>query len=196
MSDITRRSQPGTRDIHPVLLRVPAKLHRALTRQARAGGLSFNELCIQRLADAIDPPEGDPRGVEVSRRARRLCGSAFAGVIAIGSVVRGEAASDSDLDLLIVLSPQTPISRALYRAWDAEGDLTIDDRIVDAHFIALPTEAAAATAVWAEAAIDGDLWLDGDGSVARQLARARRDIADGRLVRRMVHGHAYWKEVA
>ncbi len=196
MADITKGRARQARHIHAVLLRLPATLHRALTRQARAGGRSFNEWCVQRLGEAIDPPEGDPRGIDVGRRAQRLFGSAFVGMIAIGSVVRGDAAADSDLDLLIVLNPQTPISRALYRVWDAEGDLTINDRLVDAHFIALPAETAPATAVWAEAAIEGELWLDRDGGVTRQLARARRDIADGRLVRRTMHGHSYWKEVA
>lgn len=33
-------------------------------------------------------------------------------------------------------------------------------------------------------------------TLARRLARLRRDIAEGRIVRREVHGQPYWVQVA
>jgi hypothetical protein len=50
--------------------------------------------------------------------------------------------------------------------------------------------------VWGEVAIDGVILFDRDLRLSSCLNRVRRDIAAGRIVRRLAHGQPYWTEVA
>ena len=50
--------------------------------------------------------------------------------------------------------------------------------------------------VWGEVAIDGIVLFERDWRLSADLARIRRDIAAGRLVRRLVHGQPYWTVAA
>ena len=50
--------------------------------------------------------------------------------------------------------------------------------------------------LWAEVALDGLVLLEREWSLSEHLARVRRAIAAGRLVRRVVHGQPYWRETA
>ena len=50
--------------------------------------------------------------------------------------------------------------------------------------------------LWAEVALDGTVLFDRGWMLSARLARVRRAIADGRLVRRVVHGQPYWTETA
>ena len=178
-----------------VLLRLPAALHRAVTRAARERALSFNEYCVRRLQA---PPEQDGASAAravLSHQARELFGEAVVGLVVIGSWIRGEAARSSDIDVLVVLSREVSITRDLYRQWD-EVPLEADGRPFDVHFVHVPLPGSRPTAVWCEAAVDGRVWYDADGSLARYLNEVRRAIADGRLVRATVHGQTYWKGAA
>ncbi|MCY4188977.1 MAG: hypothetical protein OXD30_10890 [Bryobacterales bacterium] len=56
--------------------------------------------------------------------------------------------------------------------------------------------AAECSGLWAEVALDGIVLWDRDWKLSAQLARIRRRIAGGRLVRRVVHGQPYWTEAA
>lgn len=178
-----------------VLLRLPQELHASLTSAAAAAGLSFNEHCIRRLTAPSDPDDQSSVRALVVDRARRLFGERLAGVVALGSWVRGEAAAGSDIDVLVVLESSTPLTRDLYRTWD-RAPLEAEGRVVDAHFTHLPPAATGPGAVWCEAAVEGRLWYDRDGRLAHRLAEVRRAIADGRIVRAFAHGQPYWKGAA
>ena len=127
-------------------------------------------------------------------RAGAVAGDALAGVLLHGSWVRGDATTTSDVDAIVVVDPRVRLSRALYRAWD-EQPVTWKGRPVDAHFVHPPGEDVA-SGLWAEAAIDGLVLFDRGGQLSAALARVRRAIADGRLVRRVVHGQPYWAEAS
>jgi predicted nucleotidyltransferase len=116
-------------------------------------------------------------------------------VIVLGSWARGEASARSDLDVLIVIDRQTPLSRDLYRTWDRQ-PLEYEGRPVDVHFVHLPAEGTPPTAMWCEAAVDGLVWYDRDGAVLRRLGDVRRAIAERRVVRRVAHGQPYWTGAA
>lgn len=178
-----------------VLLRLPEDLHLALTQASRAEGLSFNEACVRRLRLATWREDTSPAEAVIAR-ADRLFGAHVLGLVALGSVVRGDAAADSDVDLLVVVDSGLELSRELYRRWDAEGVVLLDGRPVDVHFVTLTGAEAPPTAVWCEAAVEGEVWLDRSGRIASRLAGLRRAIAEGRVRRRSVHGHPYWMEVA
>lgn len=188
-------SLKGRPKIARVLLRLPGPLHKALVRAAEAQGLSFNEFCVRRLRAPGHPHETSALRALVLDHAQAVFGERVVGVLALGSWARGEAASGSDIDVLIVIDSSLDLTRELYRAWD-RSPLEFEGRAIDAHFIHLPAPGGAPTAVWCEAAVDGLVWHDRDGMVERRLAEMRRAIADGRMVRARAHGQPYWKGVA
>ncbi|MDO8835074.1 MAG: nucleotidyltransferase domain-containing protein, partial [Vicinamibacterales bacterium] len=118
-------------------------------------------------------------------------GDGLVGVLVYGSYVRGDATPASDVDLLVVVSPSVPLTRALYRTWDSGPPLWAG-RTLDPHFVHLPVDRRAAPGAWCEAAIDGVVLFERDGAVTRHLAALRSDIAAGRFVRRSAHGQPYW----
>lgn len=179
-----------------VLLRLPQELHRALTLDAGAERVSFNELCVRRLRTAPSAAGTHaPLQARVIERAHAVAGPQLAGVIVIGSWARGEAAVTSDIDVLVVVDATVSLTRDLYRAWD-RAPLSCEGRTIDAHFARLSDPGTPPTAVWCEAAIDGVIWFDRDGAVARRLAEIRRAIAEGHITRAVVHGQPYWRGAA
>ena len=174
------------------VLRMPPGLHAALERAARAAGVSLNEYCVRRLA-AAGSGEGDGDAAALVAHAAATAGDGLIGVLLHGSWARGEATPTSDVDALLVVEPRTALRRALYRAWD-EHPVRWRGRRVDPHFVHPPRPEL--SGLWAEAAVDGRVLFDRDGRLAADLARVRRVIAAGRLLRRTVHGQPYWTEVA
>lgn len=166
-----------------------------LRAAAREAGVSLNDYCARKLA----APSGNLTAVRgataVLERAAALFGDDLLGVVAFGSWARGEAVATSDLDLLVVVETDAPLTRALYRQWDAR-PLTWEGRPVEPHFVHLGGAQGRATGIWAEAAIDGLVLFERGTRVSTRLAQIRRDIFAGRLVRRLAHGQPYWAEVA
>lgn len=173
------------------LLRMPPPLHAALDGAARTAGMSLNEYCVRRLAAfGVSIDDGD--AVALVARAAVIAGDALAGVLLHGSWVRGYATPTSDVDVIVVVEPRVALNRALYRTWD-EQPVTWREHPVDAHFVHPPGDDTL-SGLWAEAAVDGLVLFDRGGQLSAALARVRRAIADGRLVRRVVHGQPYWTE--
>jgi HicB family/Nucleotidyltransferase domain len=175
------------------VLRLEPALHAALQTAARLAGLSLNEYCTRKLSAPLAAVALGPAALLV-QRAAEIHGAELVGVVAFGSWARAEAGPQSDVDVLVVLDAERPLTRSLYQAWDEEA-LAWDSHAVQTHLVHLP-EAGAAGTVWAEAAIDGIVLFERDLSISRRLALVRRDIAEGRLVRRTVHGQPYWAKVA
>ena len=176
------------------VLRMPPALHAALQGAARESGLSLNAYCVQQLAAAGLGVAGDEDVTSLVARARAVAGDALSAVILHGSWVRGEATPSSDVDALIVVDSRLALSRALYRAWDAE-PVTWRRRRVDPHFVH-PAADGTFSGLWAEAALDGLVLFEREWKLSAYLAQVRRAIAAGRLVRRVVHGQPYWTETA
>jgi len=176
------------------LLRLPAAVHDTATQGAAIHGVSLNEYCVRRLSLTGPPLTLHPDAAAVVARAQAVAPGRVLGVVLHGSWARGEARAASDVDVLVVVASDVQLTRALYRHWDQEPVLW-EGRSVDAHFVHLP-EAAHGGGVWCEAAIDGHVLSDPEGRVGAALATVRRAIADGRLVRKRVHGQPYWTEVA
>ena len=98
------------------VLRIEPELHAALRRAGKDAGLSLNQYCARKLA----APENRSAGPfeEAIRQASTTFGKQLIGVVAYGSWARDELTEKSDVDLLVVLSPDLAITRELYRAWD------------------------------------------------------------------------------
>ena len=136
----------------------------------------------------------DDDAVALVSRAGAVAGDGLAAVILHGSWVRGAATPASDVDALVVVDPRIAVTRGLYRTWDSQR-VTWRGRTVDPHFVHPPADETF-SGLWAEAAIEGLVLFDREERLPAYLARVRRAIADGRLVRRVVHGQPYWTEAA
>lgn len=178
------------------LLRTPAALHAALRRAARARRLSLNQYCLERLSA---PPASAPTAATalVARVAAAFDGHVEA-VVVYGSWARGEASTDSDVDVLVVLDPAVPLAREVYRRLD-DGAIAWDGHPVQIQVVhPPPTTGLAVGGLWPEIALDGIVLFERGYALSRRLVSIRRAIADGRLVRRTAHGQPYWtaKEAA
>src|SRR5262249_34915716 len=151
--------------------------------------------CVRRLGSPDRGTLPHPDALHVSARAEAIAGPNLVGIIAHGSMARGEARPSSDMDVLVVVDRALALTRALYRRWD-EAPVAWQRRPVDVHFINLPDDPDRAAGVWAEAAVEGVLLHDSDGRVESTLRQVRRAIADGRLVRKHAHGQPYWTVAA
>jgi hypothetical protein len=172
------------------VLRLPVGLHAALQSAARAAALSLNEYCVRRLATPGSGLTLDSDAAALVERAAEVTADALIGVVLYGSWARGEAAAGSDVDVLIVVERGLPLRRSLYRAWD-QSPARWHGQPVDPHFVH-PPAAGAGGGLWGEVATDGIVVFERGLGVSSILARTRRDIAAGRLVRRVMHGQPYW----
>ena len=170
------------------VLRLDAALHDLLRRDARAAGVSLNDWCGRTLA-APNVGGFDASGVVLAIRA--WLGDDLEGVVLHGLFARGELAAGSDIDLLAVVRPGRPITRALYREWEERASAWAG-REIDLHVVQLPGANDRVSGSWAEAAVCGIVLYDRNLAVARTLIGIRERIASGRLVRRMAQGQPYW----
>jgi hypothetical protein len=191
MSATSRSRRPSGR----FLLRVDPGLHALLKAEARELGFSLNDYCARKLALPADAAALADEGAAVVRRAVDIHGFHLAGVVIFGSWARGEAADGSDVDLLVVLDRTLPLTRSLYAPWDA-GPLTWDGRPVEMHLAHLPAQGQPPSSIWAEVALDGIIVFERGRRLSAALASVRREIADGRFVRRVSQGQPYWVKVA
>ena len=185
----SRRAASRSRASGRFVLRLDSGLHSLLREDARAAGVSLNDWCGRTLAA---PGAG---GLDAASAAvlaiRSRLESNLVGVIVYGSYARGELATGSDDDLLVVLEASVPITRSLYRQWEG----AVPDwngREIDIHFVHLPAPTDRVSGSWAEAAVCGIVLYDRDFAVSRRLIAIRERIAAGALVRRMSQGQPYW----
>ena len=150
------------------------------------------ELVEPDRTDQITMRPMDPAAAAVVDRARAVLGDSLLGVVAFGSWARGEQTSTSDLDVLLIAGEGVPVSRALYRRWDARPGLFWDGHEVAPHFVRLPSGDAPVSGLWAEVARDGLILFERDLAVSRHLGNVRRRIARGELSVRKAGGQRYW----
>jgi hypothetical protein len=182
-------------DIKAFLLRVPAGVHAVLKTAAAQAGVSLNDYCVERLAAPIGDMSSLRGGSEAVLRAASLFGNGLIGAVAFGSWARGQAGDASDLDLLVVVEGSVALTRGLYRKWD-EVPVVWGGRRVEPHFVHLPRPGVTAAGVWPEVAVDGIVLFERGLRVSARLNQVRRDIVEGRIVRRVAHGQPYWARVA
>ena len=137
------------------------------------------------------PGAGGVAASEVVLSIRSWLGDDLEGIVLHGSFARDDLSTTSDVDLLAVVRPGRPITRALYREWEDKAR-PWDGREVDLHFVHLPTADDRVSGSWAEAAVCGIVLYDRNLALSRRLIGIRERIAAGRLVRRMAQGQPYW----
>ena len=191
MSDTKNRCASDTELSGRFLLRIEPGLHAALRRAATASGLSLNEYCARKLAAPVGELAAFDPAAAIVRRAGALVGRALVGVMAFGSWARSELHDASDIDLLVVVDDDLALSRRLYTLWD-EAPIVVEGRRAEPHFVTMPPSSPSAVGLWAEAAIDGIVLFARDLELQACLAAVRRDLIEGRVVRKTVHGQPYW----
>ena len=177
------------------VLRLDPGLHARLREEAATRGISLNAHCARRLVAPGGVSPGFEDAVDTVRRAGELMGESLIAVVVFGSWARGELADTSDVDVLIVIDGDVPITRELYRRWD-ESPTAWGGRTVDPHFVHLPPPRMTPTGLWAEVAVDGIVLHDPRHRLFPRLAALRRTLAEGRLRRKTIHGAGYWTEHA
>jgi predicted nucleotidyltransferase len=175
------------------VFRIPPRLHAAAKKKATQQAISLNELCLRALKaylshDISITPLEKPGEQALTERIKRLMGRMLEGIVLFGSIARGDSRDGSDVDMLIVIKREIPLSRDLYSQWDAN----ITDTLLSPHFVHIPKGIEQAGSVWFEAAVDGIVLFDGDRLVHRFLVAVRTAITSGRLERRVAYGHPYW----
>lgn len=175
------------------VVRVSPELHGRLRQEAARRGVSLNSLCASALSAGVREPDApapqDSTWSTWVEKARGCFGEALLGVLLFGSVARGEQSDDSDVDLLIVLHDDTPITRDLYRRWD---ETEPADDAVNPHLVHLPSSAGVPGLLWLEVAMDGVVLYDPSRLLARALSTLRRRLASGEISCRTAHGQRYW----
>lgn len=172
------------------VVRIEPSLHASLRARARSEGISLNRYC----ARALGSPRSElmPPAAEAVGRAHSILGEALLGVVVFGSWARGEPSWESDLDVLLTVGDQVPISRGLYRQWDDGPALEWDGHAVEPHFVHLPGKDETPSGLWAEVAMDGLVLFERALVVSRTLVGVRRRILEERISHRVVHGNPYW----
>ncbi len=187
---------------HSFLVRAPRAVFVKLRQEAKALGLSTNQLCLRKLAsgsaNVARPGEFPPllRGnvaAEVMSFVQSQVVPAFGadliGVVLFGSAARGALRASSDIDLLIVLKKTANLDRDTYRLLPSKKLL---GHLVEPLILQLPDVGEALRSVWLEIAIDGVILFDVDFSTAQTLARGRASIAEQKVERCFAHGVPYW----
>ena len=187
MTAVVRGRSPSGRFV----LRIEPELHATLRRAAQDAGLSLNEYCARKLAAPVNRSTGPFE--EAIRQASTTFGEQLVGVVVYGSWARDELTERSDVDLLVVLSPDLAITRELYRAWDAS-PLHWGSHAVEPHFVHMPDDDARVTGAWAEVATEGIVVFERGFELSRLLVRIRRRILARQLTRRRAQGQPYWVE--
>ncbi len=185
------------------VIRMSGALHVRLREEGRRTGRSLNQVCVAKL-QAAGPSIPGSR-VEVARTGFifpdfleaviRRWPEQIVGVILFGSAARGDAAEDSDIDLMLVMQPEVKITRGLYRLWEEfcqDYDGAQDCDMISPHFVSLPAGLEGAGGLWYETAIEGILLWERGLQVSRILALLRRAMGQGLIRRRTLHGSPYW----
>jgi predicted nucleotidyltransferase len=185
------------------VIRMPAALHMRLREEAARTRQSLNQLCVRKLQENVSVL-GSPGGSQMQQgivscdlvaAIVNRWGAELVGLVLFGSAARGDATEASDIDLLLVMTPEAPISRACYRAWDEfciEHSGAWDLDRVSAHFVHLPVDVRDAGGLWYEASLDGFILWDRGRQAMRFLGSVREAMGQGKIRRRMLHGSPYW----
>lgn len=184
------------------VVRLPPQVHQQLKNESLKRGLSLNELCQERLSlphqvrSQKQSPLPDDVLTQILDTAKKL-GLPILGVILFGSFARGEQDETSDIDLLVVLSPEKKIERALYQEWDVAfcNHRFCGPHEINVHFVYLPEDLKKCGSIWLECALEGILIFEAkEAKIRKKVLQIRSLIAQGRWRRKFAHGHPYWTE--
>lgn len=180
------------------LLRLPSDQLTQLQEKAAETGESVNKFLgsiINKNLSGITSEDNKNELVEIIRSSSLSCN--LEAIIIFGSVAKGLDTKNSDLDVLLVLSERSKISRSLYRTWDEEIADKISKQIshgkeVSPHFVSMPRDIDNIHSLWLEIAISGIVLWKANPKIEYTIQNIRLAIAKGCFTRKETHGHPYW----
>lgn len=174
------------------LLRLPQDAYTSLMREAEKACLSLNQLIVQKVSDKMTTSESNSL-VDSILNANLVVGwrEKILGILLFGSAARNQLGTNSDIDLLVVLSKEIHINRDLYRQCDKVfGELSFQGYPVSIHFVHPPEDGYGS--LWLEVSLEGIVLYDTDRWLTSQLIKIRSSIATGHVTRKIIHGLPYW----
>ena len=169
------------------MLRLGRKTHEQLKRTANAQKISLNELCRRRLAVGGGWEGVGENLISAMGELQDSFSDKLEGIAVFGSWARGDQTDTSDIDVLVVLKAETSLTRCLYRQVDVASAANLE-----VHLVTMPSISSRASGLWAEVAMDGIVLVDQSFNIHRYLSRIRRQVMQGKLVAKRVHGQNYW----
>lgn len=182
------------------VLRLSPELHSRLKREGARKALSLNQICTRFILSGLNQSSGaDARSLflseELQKTMRKEWKKDLLGIVLFGSNARGDAQENSDVDILLVLRPEASIQRALYRKWDQLFSSVSGMDRFSPQFVSLPSSKTEAGSLWFEIALDGKIIWECEEQLSLFLRGLRADMAEGKLRRKLTHGHPYWERV-
>jgi predicted nucleotidyltransferase len=178
-------------------------LRKKLVREAKARGISANQLCVQRLEGPLLPQRQPDQqligfvdkqlGSEVRHYIEQTIIPTFrselVGVVLFGSCVRKRLRPSSDIDLLIVLRSEVEFDRDAYSRLP-EGKIA--GHVVSPLIVRLPQSKDKLGSIWMEIALEGVILYDTEFEISQLLTKLRLKISHGEVRRKFSHGVPYW----
>ena len=171
------------------LLRLPKDTHRLLSEEAAHLKLSLNQLVLSRIIAGEKKPNSE--NIFLMALLKELNGIA---VIQYGSSVRGEAVKSSDIDWLVILSPDKKISREVYRQVSQLQKKHEDDPYVQkisVHLAHPPQDFNNLSNFWLEVGLEGVVLIE-KNNFSRIVHEIKNLIAIGGYRRKLSGGQPYW----
>jgi predicted nucleotidyltransferase len=181
------------------VLRLSPELHLQLKQRSAQERLSLNELCVKFIAEGFKSSNRAESSLLALpplflRIIRKKWKKSLVGIVLFGSTARGEASERSDIDLLVVLEPESKVQRSLYLEWDDAFQNWPSKELArySPQFVRLPS-AKNASGLWFEIALDGKIIFEKDARLSSLLRDLKTLMAEGKVIRKLAHGQPYWK---
>ena len=174
------------------LLRLEPEVHQSLLRLSKTENISMNTLCARFIKDGLRAGAQNQKWIQTILGAYQS--DDLLAIVLFGSQARGETTASSDIDLLLVFSAATKITRSLYRKFEAVLESLPDQNRTSIHCVRIPEDVKSVSGFWFEIALDGKvLWKKND-EINVYLGMVKSAICSGKYVRKMSSGQPYWMQ--
>lgn len=177
------------------VLRIPIDMHKKLVDMAKSNKISLNQACVNLLKIGL---AGKEKGAlfaksleKVILKLKERFDGGLCGIVLFGSYATGDASSESDVDLMIIMERDVPIERGLYRWWD-ENIVWEERAALSPHFVGMIDDADGAGGLWLEVATSGKIIYQRDSVLNDLFYSVEKLISDGRVRKYISNGHSYW----
>lgn len=175
-------------------MRVPPQLHKRLSDMAKSQKLSLNQVCLYLINNGFNLPEKNALLKKLQTATKKInthFGNNLLGIVLFGSKARGDSSDSSDIDLLLILDKNIPITRSLYSWWDSS-NLWQEDEQLSPHFVSLPEDLDKVSGLWLEVAVEGKILYQKNNIVDKLFLKLKELINNGSIRRYISNGHPYW----
>ena len=135
------------------LLRLDPETFQMLAKLSKRQKVSMNALCSRFIKEGLAAGTQDQKWIQTIVSAYQ--GDGLQSIVLFGSQARGEATASSDVDLLLVFSAGTKITRSLYRKFETIMESFSEESRHSIHCVSIPEDVKSVSGFWFEIALDG-----------------------------------------